>query len=59
MLLRVPGSELRLPMVVDGAAEARINGGDQNGGGRSSDRFGLALGGTARRTGGRARLLEA
>ena len=35
LLLRVPGSELRRPVVVAGAAVARINGGDQNGGGRS------------------------
>ena len=32
LLLRVPGSELRRPVVVAGAAVARINGGDENGG---------------------------
>ena len=35
-----------------------IDGGELKGGGRSTARSGLALGGTAGRTGGRARLLE-
>ena len=35
-----------------------IDGGELKGGGRSTERSGLALGGTAGRTGGRARLLE-
>ena len=41
LLLRAPGSELHRPVVVAGAAVARINGGDQNGGGRSSGIDGL------------------
>ena len=41
LLLRAPGSELRRAVVVAGAAVARINGGDRNGGGRSSGVDGL------------------
>ena len=55
--LRVPGSEAHPLVVVVGPAVVRIDGGDQIGGGRSSDRCGLALGGTTGQMGGRARLL--
>ena len=52
--LWVPGSEAHPLVAVVGAAVVGIDDGDQIGGARSSDRFGLALGGTTGQMGGRA-----